>query len=162
VDGSNTDNEGHALTPKEESAMQVSESTLQRWFAKDFPDTKISAHPTDYCADCAKYKKLINSYIVSLSRYAMQDVRNEDKVGELRAKKELVEEILANHVALVTLLSCNAQASSHLHYHKVRVQESASEFARINALMERHPNDENAIKEANQFTLAISVDFQMV
>jgi hypothetical protein len=161
VGGSSIDN-ADALTSKEESAMHVSESTLQRWFAEDFPDTKISAHPTDYCADCAKYKKLINSYNVSLSRYAMQDVRNEDKVGELRAKKELVEEILANHVALVILFLLNAQASSHLDYHKVRVRESASEFTRINALMKKNPNNENTMKEANQFTLAISVDFQMV
>ena len=67
--------------------LNVSESTIQKWFEKDFPDTKISHHPTDYCETCAMLKKVINSSSVSISKYSLHEIRNNDQIKYHETRK---------------------------------------------------------------------------
>jgi hypothetical protein len=76
----------------------VGESTVYRWFSSDFPDTQISPHYTDYCANCALFKKLKDSYKVSLSKHKMQDILDVAKMTKLENQIAEVDALKTVHV----------------------------------------------------------------
>jgi hypothetical protein len=78
--------------------VKVGESTVYRWFSSDFPDTQISPHYTDYCANCALFKKLKDSYNVSLSKHKMQDVLDVEKMTKLENQLAEVAALKTVHV----------------------------------------------------------------
>ena len=79
----------------------VAESTIYKWFKENFPDTAISPHPTDYCAECASLQKKKQQLNVSWSRYRIQDVQSVDKMKLVQQKIQHIKSILEVHTVEV-------------------------------------------------------------